>query len=157
MNRSVEINGTVLPLVYSVTVPTEPLSFVLNPNAEEGQQFIAPTFTVTNESPASIQVEINTFEQTTQVFHDVLPTKYSDWSQLTREQSKDFALAVLPIASDGWETLIEGPRYVADPSNYHIGEIKAESSVEFGFAARHGRAFMSQVNPQYRLSFIFGF
>lgn len=157
LNRSVEVNGTVLPLVYSVTVPTDPLSFVLNPNAEEGQRFIAPTFTITNDTPASIQIELKAFEQTTNTFRDVLPTKYEDWNQLSKDQSKDFALALLPVPSEGWASLKEGPRYVADSSNYDLGEIKAESSVDFTFTASHGRAFVERLNPQYRLSFIFGF
>ncbi len=165
LNRSVEVNGTVLPLVYSVTVPTDPLSFVLNPNAEEGQRFIAPTFTITNDTPASIQIELKAFEQTTNTFRDVLPTKYEDWNQLSKDQSKDFALALLPVPSEGWASLKEGPRYVADSSNryvadssnYDLGEIKAESSVDFTFTASHGRAFVERLNPQYRLSFMFGF
>ena len=157
LNRSVEVNGTVLPLVYSVTVPTDPLSFILNPNAEEGQRFIAPTFTITNDTPASIQIELKAFEQTTNTFRDVLPTKYPDWNQLSKDQSKDFALALLPVPSEGWASLKEGPRYVADSSNYNLGEIKAESSVDFTFTASHGRAFVERLNPQYRLSFIFGF
>lgn len=107
---------------------------------------------ITNDTPASIQIELKAFEQTTNTFRDVLPTKYQDWNQLSKDQSKDFALALLPVPSEGWASLKEG-----SSSNYDLGEIKAESSVDFTFKASHGRAFVERLNPQYRLSFMFGF
>ena len=157
MNREVYINGTIFPLVCSLKVPTEPLSFVINPNAEVGQQFVAPEFTVVNESPTYIHLELNRFEQTTQVLNDVRPEAHEDWSLLEREQSKDIALALVPKPSDGWKTFIEGERYVADNSNYYLGEVKAKSSVDFTFTASHGLAFIETLSPQYRLSFMFDF
>ncbi len=157
MNREVYISGTILPLVCSVTIPTEPLTFVLNPNAEADQQFIAPEFTITNHTPTSIYLELSRFEQLTQVLTDVLPEAHDDWSQLDRAQSKEMALALVPQPSAGWLALEEGPRYVAEDSNYYLGEVKANSSVDFTFTAHHGRAFVEALNPQYRLSFVFDF
>ena len=156
-NREVYISGNILPLVCSVTIPTEPLTFVLNPNAEADQQFIAPEFTITNHTPTSIYLELSRFEQLTQVLTDVLPEAHDDWSQLDRAKSKEMALALVPQPSAGWLALEEGPRYVAEDSNYYLGEVKANSSVDFTFTAHHGRAFVEALNPQYRLSFIFDF
>ena len=157
MNRDVYVDGSILPLVCSVTIPTESLAFVLNPNAEAGQQFIAPEFTVVNHTPTSIYLELKRFEQLTTVMNDVLPEAHEDWSQLNREQSKDIALALVPKPSEGWLNLEEGPRYVAEDSNYYLGEVKAESSVDFTFIASHGRAFVQPIDPKYRLSFVFDF
>lgn len=157
MNREVRVNGTVLPLVASVTIPTEPLSFLLDPNQDEGQQFIAPEFSITNNTPTSIYLNLKTFKQITNVFHDVLPTTHSDWNQLDKQQSKDIALALVPIPSEGWLSLDEGPRYVADTSNYVLGEVKKRSTVDFTFSALHGQSFIEELNPKYRLAFEFGF
>lgn len=155
--RAVYVDGTVVPLVCSVTVPTQPLSFVLNPNEEPGKQFIAPEFTIENNNPASLSVSLKEFKQVTTVFNDVLPSQHADWSQLDQEQSKDLALALVPKVSDGWKQLKEGPRYVVDSTNDEIGEIKPKSSVDFTFSASHGPAFTQALSPRYRLVFVFDF
>ena len=158
MNREVRVEGTALPLICSVTVPTETLSFVINPNEKDvDQQFIAPEFEIVNEAPASIQVTLKEFEQVGSVFHDVLPETHTDWSVLTKEQSKDLALALNPMPSTNWVSLTEAPRYVANSQNVLIGEVKPKSSVRFTFSAKHGLAFTEQLNSNYRLSFIFDF
>ena len=104
----VQIKGEALPTIYSITVPSEPLTFAINPNAEEGQQFVAPDFSITNESKGPVFLELKSFEQTTTVFNDVLPDEHDDWVQLTKEESKDIALALVPKLSDSWLTLNEG-------------------------------------------------
>lgn len=156
-NQNVQVNGEVEPLVVSITVPTDALSFTLDPNQEAGQQFIAPEFMLTNETLAPLQIELKSFEQTTNVLNDVLPDKYDTWEGLNQKESKDIALALVPTPSDGWLTLDEGPRYVVNTSNDLIGTVKGKSTVEFSFHALHGRAFSEVLNPQYRLTFVFGF
>ena len=155
--RQVLVEGEILPLICSITTPTEPLSFVLNPNLEEDEQFIAPDFTISNNSPASVSIELKNFEQTTDVLNDVSPTKYQNWSTLDKTQSKDIALAINPKPGDGWENLQEGPRYAADQKGSILGEIKPNSSVDLTFSALHGQAFTKALKPQYRLVFLFDF
>lgn len=152
---SIEVNGTILPLMASITVPTDSLSFTLDPNQAAGQQFIAPDFTLRNETLAPLRLELKAFEQVTDVLNDVLPATHSDWDQLNTQQSKDIALALVPKPSDQWLSLIEGPRYAANTSNDLIGTIKGQSTVEFSFEALHGRAFSEVLAPRYRLTFIF--
>ena len=154
---SIQVTGTITPLVGSITVPTTPVSFVLNPNEEVGQQFIAPEFSVTNETTAPIRLTLNNFEQTTNVLTDVLPDKYNRWEGLNKKESKNIALALVPKAGDGWLSLNEEPRYVADTLNNDLGVIKAKSSVDFTFSALHGQAFEEVLNPSYRLGFVFEF
>ena len=156
-DRDIYVKGKVLPLVCSVVVPTEDLTFILNPNEEEGKQFIAPTFSVVNETPASIFLELRSFTQETDVFNDVLPTKHSDWTGLNKEESKDIALALLPIPSNNWISLNEGPRYVAEDEKSLLGEVKAKSTVDFTFIASHGQAFTEMLEPVYKLVFVFDF
>ena len=153
----VQVKGEILPTIYSITVPSQPLTFAINPNAEAGQQFIAPEFEITNESPGPIQLELKAFEQVTNVLNDVLPDHYPDWTQLNKKQSKDIALALVPEASDGWLTLNEGPRYVANSANTILGEIRKDATVRFSFSARHGGVFEANLFPEYRLVFTFGF
>lgn len=157
LNREVRVDGIILPLVASVTIPTDPLTFIIDPNQAEGQQFVAPDFSITNNTPASISLNLKAFEQTTNVLNDVLPEAHENWQRLNKAQSKDIALALVPKPSEGWLSLIEGPRYVADDSNYQLGEVDAESTVEFTFSALHGRAIIERLAPQYRLAFEFGF
>lgn len=151
----VQVEGVISPLLGTITVPSEALTFHLNPNQPEGSQFVAPNFEIINAGQAPIRVEIKTFEQKTSILNDVLPNKYADWNGLNKEESKDIALALEPQPSEGWVQLIEGSRYVADNFNHHLGVIRANSSVSFGFQARHGSAFEQGLKPEYLLSFVF--
>ena len=156
-SAQVSIKGETVPLVASITVPTETLSFVIDPNQEVDQQFIAPEFTVTNDTYAPLKLEIKTFTQLTNGMNDVLPSKHSDWTTLGKAESNDIALAVVPKAGAGWKSLIEGERYVADDSNYELGVINPAETVEFGFSALHGPTITKPMNLQYTLGLIFDF
>ena len=57
--QSVAVNGTISTTIGSITVPTESLSFTLNPNLEAGQQFVAPEFSVSNDSHAPITLGVS--------------------------------------------------------------------------------------------------
>lgn len=153
----VKISGEVVPTIYSITVPSQPLTFVLNPNEEAGQQFIAPEFQITNQSAGPIQLELKAFQQVTNLFNDVLPEEHEDWSQLNKKESKDIALALVPNPSDAWLTLNEGPKYVANATNLFLGEIRRNATAEFSFSALHGGVFDRSLFPEYRLVFTFGF
>ena len=155
LNKNISIKGTITPTLGSITVPTEALSFTLNPNLEAGQQFIAPDFSISNDSQAPINLELKSFEQTTDVLNDVLPSKYTSWEGLNKEQSKDIALALEPQLSESWANLNEGSYYVVDTSNVELGQIKGNSAVDFKFSALHGQSFSEILNPQYKLTFVF--
>ena len=109
-DSSIDVEGRVETVVVSLTVPTDPLEFVLNPNLPDGQQFVTSDFEVTNNSPLPLALELKTFEQTTNALRDVTPDTYVDWSGLNKEESKDFALVLVPKSGDGWLTLHEGSR-----------------------------------------------
>lgn len=150
------IKGTIETTILSLTIPSNSTTFVLNPNEEMGQQFVASEFDLVNEGQAPLVLELGAFEQTTTVLNDVAPTKYSDWTGLTKQQSKDFALALVPKVGEGWLSLNEGDRWVADLGNTEIGTMKGNSTVSFEFKAKHGSAFSETLAPQYRSIFIFG-
>ena len=155
--RDVYVAGDISPLICSVSVPTEEVTFALNPNLERQEQFISPTFDIVNETWATIRVKLKKFEQITSVLNDVLPNHYEDWDVLNQEQSKNIALALVPIASEGWETLNEKHYYVAEASNVEIGQIKGKETVGFTFEALHGQAFIEGLYPIYRLVLVFSF
>lgn len=154
-DSSIDVEGRVETVVVSLTVPTDPLEFVLNPNLPDGQQFVTSDFEVTNNSPLPLALELKTFEQTTNALRDVTPDTYVDWGGLNKEESKDFALALVPKSGDGWLTLHEGSRWVADLNNKELGSIKGESTVSFGFEAKHGTSFTETLNLTYKISFVF--
>lgn len=153
----VKVNGNVIPTIYSVTVPSEPLTFAINPNAEAGQQFIAPEFSITNEGTGPVELELKSFTQKTNVLNDVLPDQHTNWTLLDKTESRDFALALVPKASEAWLTLQEGPKYVANTANTLLGKIKPKGTVDFSFTASHGTVFDQNLYPEYQLIFTFGF
>ena len=151
------ITGEILPTMFSVTVPTAPLSFVLNPNEEPDRQFIASEFSLTNDSQVPITIELKEFIQLTDTMEDVLPDHYDSWEDLDLTASKRIALGVVPQESESWIWYHPGTYYVADTKNKVIGRVKRKSTVDFKFTALHGQAFGYNLNPQYRLTFIFDF
>lgn len=153
----VSVVGEVKATIASVTLPTAPLSFVLDPNKEPSQQFIASEFSLTNESQAPLTIELKEFVQTTDIFNDVTPDYYDEWKNLTKEESKNIALGLVPRESESWLTFNPGVYYVAKTSNEVLGRVKSQSTVDFSFTALHGQAFDQLPNPQYRLTFVFGF
>ena len=154
--EDIMVNGFFEATILSLTVPTNSISFVLNPNEEVGKQFVASGFELTNESRAPLMIELRAFEQVTNVLTDVEPTKYSEWTGLNKAQSKDIALALVPKTGNGWLTLNEGNRWVADLGEVSIGTIKGNSTISFGFEAKHGSSFTETLTPQYKLTFVFG-
>lgn len=150
-----QIEGEIKPLLTSITVPSKSLTFTLDPNQEAGQQFIAPEFEVTNGSNAPLKLTLKTFEQTSDMFNDVLPSKYSSWDDLTKEQSKDIALGLVTKPSTDWLSMVNEPHYVSETDNKLLGTIKPKRTVGFEFVAHHGQAFNETLNPSYRLTFIF--
>lgn len=157
--KEAEVNmvGTIDATIASVTLPTEPLSFRINPNLPANQQFVASEFSITNNSQSPLTLELKEFVQTTDVFEDVEPDYYEEWKNLTKEESKRIALGLVPKDSENWLTLNEGTYYVAETRNAILGRVKSQSTVDFEFSALHGQAFDHLPNPQYRLTFVFGF
>lgn len=66
---------------------------------------------MTNETLAPLQIELKSFEQTSDVLNDVLPEAHESWEGLNKKESKDIALALVPTPSDGWLSLNESPCY----------------------------------------------
>lgn len=153
----IKMVGTIDATIASVTVPTAPLTFRLNPNLEPDQQFIASEFSLTNAGQAPLTIELKEFIQITDVLNDVAPDYYDEWNNLTKEESKQIALGLVPQASESWLTFHPGTYYVAETSNVVLGRVKSQSTVDFKFTALHGQAFDQLPNPQYRLTFVFGF
>lgn len=151
----VQVSGIIQPLIGSVTIPTDELTFTLDPNQEAGQQFIAPEFEVTNESNAPLTLTLKTFEQTTDVLNDVLPSEHDSWNGLSKEQSKDIALGLIAKTSNGWLSYVDTPHYVSNTTNKFLGTIKPNETIDFGFVAHHGQAFSETLSPSYRLTFVF--
>ena len=155
--KVIQVEGEVIPLIASITVPADTLSFVIDPNQEADQQFIAPEFSVTNDTYAPLKLEIKSFVQLTNAMNDVLPSEHSDWTTLGKLESNDIALAVTPKPGSGWKSLIEGERYVADKSNYELGVINPAETVEFEFTALHGPTIVKPIELDYTLGFVFNF
>ena len=157
--KEAEVNmvGTIDATIASVSLPTEPLSFRINPNLPIDQQFIASEFSISNNSQSPLTIELKEFVQTTDVFEDVGPDYYEEWKDLTQEESKKIALGLVPKVSESWLTFNEGIYYVAETRNTVLGRIRSQSTVDFEFLALHGQAFGELPNPQYRLTFVFGF
>lgn len=156
------VNGSIQPTLVSFTVPTA-LSFEINPNLEAGEQFIAPSFTLSNDSSSPLTISVSTFEETSAYdFIDVLGSKYSDaeWAKLGVNESNQLALGVSLDTPDEWleqaqaETLHAVTVQTADAS-VKLGTTKPHSSVGLTFVGKHGAAFKEAMTPTYQMTFIF--
>lgn len=156
------VNGDVLPTLVSFTVPTA-LNFEINPNLEAGSQFVAPDFTLSNQSNSPLILSVSTFEETTAYgFVDVLDTEYLDeeWVKLGVQDSKNLALGLAMSPAEGWlEPTQADPLYAItvqeSVSPVKLGTLKPQSSVGLALKAKHGATFTEALNPTYQLTFIF--
>ena len=149
----IQINGKIETMVADITIPSVSPDLVINPNLSEG--FVAPEFSVSNDSVSPIKLELKTFEQTTNTFNDVLPTKYDSWIGLNKKQSQDIALGLIAKEGEGWQTLATPTSYVANHTEHEIGIIKPTSSVDFSFDVKHGTSFSEAKTVQYKMVFVF--
>lgn len=147
--------------VVSFSVPTS-LSFVLNPNLADAEQFVAPTFTLNNDSMAPLTLSLSAFNQKTAVLEDVLGSRYSDaqWKALGARDTHQFALALTGMEGESWLTWTQTePLYAkavqSSPTPISLGVIKPQSAVSFTFNAKHGAGFTEALAPEYDLTFIF--
>lgn len=155
------INGEILGTVVSFTTPTE-LTFLINPNAEVGEHFIAPEFIIRNDSTSPLRLSLHTFAETTNFFTAVTGDSYSDeaWAKLGVKESQNFALALNLIASENWLTQTQQDSLYAKTvqesgSEVNLGIIRPKADVAFHFSAKHGLAFNQALNPTYTMTFIF--
>lgn len=149
------INGSITPVIANVEVPDSPLTFVLNPNLEEEQQFIAPDLTLNNRTNSPLKVSINSFNQQTTFLNDVLPTFFNSWDGLNKNQSLNIALGIKTVPSDGWLSNSSKTHYAAETTYSELGVIKPKQEVQLTFEALHGHSFATSISPQYKLSLIF--
>lgn len=147
------VTGKINPLIAEITIPGTLPDLLIDPNLDEGA--VSPEFTISNQTNSSIRLELKTFEQLTNAFNDVLPTKYESWIGLNRKQSEDLALGLMTEAGEGWQSLVTPTSYVANHTNHEIGVIKPQSSVDFGFKIYHGRAIAEPKAIRYRMIFVF--
>ena len=149
----IQINGTVQTMIADVTIPSVSPNLVINPNLPEGVVF--PEFSVSNDSVSPIKLDLKNFEQTTNTFNDVLPSKYDSWVGLNKQQSQDIALGLIAKEGEGWQTLTTPTSYVANHAEHEIGIIKPTSTVDFSFDVKHGTSFSEAKTVQYRMVFVF--
>ena len=152
-DSDIQINGSVETMVADVTIPSVSPDLVINPNLPEG--FVAPEFSVLNDSVSPIKLELKTFEQMTDTFNDVLPTKYESWVGLNKRQSQDIALGLIAKEGEGWQMLMTPTSYVANHIEHEIGVIKPASQVDFSFDVKHGTSFSEAKTVQYKMVFVF--
>ena len=149
----IQVNGSVETMVADVTIPAVSPDLVINPNLEEG--YVSPEFSISNDSVSPIKLELKTFEQVTDTFNDVLPSKYESWIGLNKRQSQDIALGLVAKEGEGWQQLTTPTSYVANHTDHEIGIIKPTSSVDFSFDVKHGTAFSEAKTVQYKMVFVF--
>ena len=154
--QEITIKGDIIPTLLSLKVPSTAISFSINPNLPSEEMFVAPTFKLTNETNTVLTLAIETFEKIEGPFNDVLPTAHTDWTNLSSNECYDFALGIEPKGSEGWTSLVEGVRYVADDSNYELGTLAPKGTATFELTAKHGLYFPSGFDANYRLTFVIG-
>ena len=116
---------TVSNIDRTVTV-THPISVNYSINPNSAAPFSCPDIKITNNSRIKVQVSVQQFRATTSgsvSLTDVLPTKYSNWSRLTRNQTTTDIAMGLRIKETGtgtstWYSILNpGTLYAANISS----------------------------------------
>lgn len=155
------VNGDIISTIVSFSLPSD-LTLELNPNLPEGQQVVAPTFEVLNDSSTALTLSLSEFYDESETFTDVLGSDFTDeqWQLFGTQKSRQFALALETQSALGWDATLEASKlYVKTVKDsltpVALGTLKAHQQASFTFSAKHGRAFNEPLNLTYRLTFIF--
>ena len=154
-DKDIQVIGDIQPTLASISVPSEPLSFVINPNLEEDKQFISPSLTIQNETNAPLKLSVNSLTQTLNTLTDVMPDYFDSWDGLSLTESKFIALSLRSLSTENWINQDNSEIYVADSEDKSLGTIKPNSDVDLSFNALHGQSFKESLTLQYKLTLIF--
>lgn len=154
--QTIQVEGTIAPLIIDLSLPSEALTFVIDPNQKKPEkQFVSPTFELENNSNAALKVSVRSFQSLNGLFQDVMPDFYKDWSGLTKTQSRKLALSLVTSSQPGWLSLENERYYAAEKDSKVLGVINPKETVSFTFEAKHGTSFPDSEKPMYQLSFLF--
>lgn len=143
----------------SVSFPVS-VNYTIDPNTGT---FIAPDIPVTNNSTQPVRVLVNSLKAVgggSTVLHDVLPSKYSDWSSLTAAQTQsDIALGIGIKSGNtsAWdETDVQNPLYAAQiTSGTQLGILKSGAVGNFQLTAKYGIAWPQVTTSYHQLELSF--
>lgn len=153
------VTGDILPTIVSFTVPSS-INYTINSNAATDEDmFIAPIWTITNDSNCPLLVEINSIVpavDSPHIFFDVLPDFFSDkeWKTLNNRDSEQYlALGIKPIDDGSWRNLYSTntvyAKYIENVAdNVQIGALDPHTSVRMTLEAKHGDSFKQNLSSK---------
>ena len=154
----VEVVVMVEPLDLKATV-TLSSYFQINPNAEEGEMFVSPVLTASNQTPAPLRFSIVSMAPADGNSPAlVAPDRFSDWTNLGKSDTKaNIALGFKNPASDPTlpSSLVEGaPAWSGlwldeTTPETALFDVERNASRNFEMQAKFGRAWDSAYSFKY--------
>jgi opacity protein-like surface antigen len=158
VSKVIPVNGTISPLIISVTHPAM-VRWSIDPN--NAVPFSAPTVVITNNTVCPINVCVSRLTKdatsSTLPFTDT-PYDAKDWANLNLSDSKTYLALGLKIKSAGsaWNTGYNTATHWASGTGSTLfGTLNKSSVGIFEFDARHGLAFDTSYTTTHILEFIF--
>jgi hypothetical protein len=155
LETSIPITGMIVPTTVSVTHPIT-LAYQIDPT---NNTFTCPSIAITNNTVASVNVNINSIKSTTGgsvTFTDVDPQSKS-WDKLNASDSKKFiSLGAFISNSNGWNEGYNTTTYYSSSSSpLNMGVLAPGSTGNIDFTAKFGRAIDTNCTSNVAVSFSF--
>lgn len=158
VESTIPVEGTVDALTISVTHPLS-VEYTINPNLGEGNAFIAPNISITNNTKVPVNVTVKSLTsatggtlQFTDVAHDA-----QDWVNLNLADSKTYICLGIKIADGtGWDAGYNTESFygiTSDPVAF--GSLAKDSTASMQMTANHGLAFAQSYTAVHNLIFLF--
>ncbi len=148
LETAIDITGTIEPLEINVTHPIT-LQWAINPN-NVGAEFVAPNWTITNNSRVKLDLEVKKLAVYTNGWTDVAKSEIEDWATLDADDSQS-KIAIRVLRAVG------GLEYQAsETAAKEFGSIDADDGVAtLSFAASHGLAIEKTQVVEHELELLF--
>ncbi|MHB8963907.1 MAG: hypothetical protein ACYC5K_12230, partial [Saccharofermentanales bacterium] len=145
---------------------THPLTITYSITPNSATPFMSPDITITNNSRIKVYVSVTSLEAITGgslVFTDVPVTLFSNWSAISKLQSKQYiALGIkikeTAVAPDSWSNIYTTSTYYALNiiSKIYFGLLNPNGATgNFSIVASHGLAFDNAYTSKHQLNFVF--
>ncbi|NLN45780.1 MAG: hypothetical protein GX153_04320 [Clostridiaceae bacterium] len=158
LESGLRIVGTAMPLILTVSHPVS-LAWTIDPDGD--LPFVAPPFSVQNQSRCPIAVSVSGWSHDSTDgtgMIDVPPDHFPNWTDLPADvPCSRIALGIRPeLGAEGWTPAPGCPvRWASGESTTRCGTLSPGGSGGFSLTARHGLAFSHPMVARHTLVFLF--
>jgi hypothetical protein len=157
VSKTIPVNGTITPLMISITHPAV-VTWNIDPN--NAIPFSVTTAEITNNTACPVDVTVSGLAKDGTSTLPFVDTAYDakNWPNLNLEESRTYLALGIKIKADGsaWNAGYNtATRWAVESGSTLFGTLNSDAVGIFEFDARHGLAFDTSYTANHTLEFTF--